>query len=86
MLEPGAPSEPHCPPSSVQRWSWWSCSLLAASSCLPISPRSSTWRALPWCWGLRSLAASAGPLHKCFFRKLISVSPPGRVGGQVNPG
>lgn len=79
-LEPQVPSELYCSSPSVQPWSWWSFSSLGASSCLPISPHSSMWRALPWCWGLHSSVASAGPLHKYFCRKLNWVSPWGGLG------
>ncbi|XP_071067851.1 solute carrier family 35 member C2 isoform X3 [Dasypus novemcinctus] len=57
-------------PNSERPWSWWSSSLLGASSCSPTSPRSSTWRASPWCWAPRSLAASAGPSPRCSCRRL----------------
>ncbi|XP_037667740.1 solute carrier family 35 member C2 isoform X4 [Choloepus didactylus] len=56
--------------SLEQPWSWWWSSLPGASSCSPISPHSSTWRASPWCWAPRSLAAFAGPSPRCFCRRL----------------
>ncbi|XP_021094678.1 solute carrier family 35 member C2 isoform X2 [Heterocephalus glaber] len=60
--------------SLVQHWSWWSCSLLEASSCSPTSLPSSTWRALPWCWQPRSLVAFAGPSPRCSCRRPSWVS------------
>ncbi|XP_036178485.1 solute carrier family 35 member C2 isoform X6 [Myotis myotis] len=54
-----------------RRWSWWSSSSPGASSCSPTSPRSSTWRALPWCWGPRSSVAFAGPSRRFSCRRRI---------------
>lgn len=56
-------------PASVRPWSWWSSSSPGAYSCSPTSPRNSTWRALPWCWGPHSSVASAGPSPRCSCRR-----------------
>ncbi|XP_073861541.1 solute carrier family 35 member C2 isoform X7 [Macaca fascicularis] len=56
--------------SLARHWSWWSSSSPGVSSCSPTSPHSSTWRALPWCWGPHSSVAFAGPSPRCSCRRL----------------
>ncbi|XP_011765248.2 solute carrier family 35 member C2 isoform X3 [Macaca nemestrina] len=63
-----AATAPH--PTSARHWSWWSSSSPGVSSCSPTSPHSSTWRALPWCWGPHSSVAFAGPSPRCSCRRL----------------
>ncbi|XP_059562859.1 solute carrier family 35 member C2 isoform X5 [Myotis daubentonii] len=71
LVRPQHPLSPSCPLRCGRRWSWWSSSSPGASSCSPTSPRSSTRRALPWCWGPRSSVAFAGPSRRFSCRRRI---------------
>ncbi|XP_015425852.1 PREDICTED: solute carrier family 35 member C2 isoform X1 [Myotis davidii] len=71
LVRPQHPLSPSYPLRCGRRWSWWSSSSPGASSCSPTSPRSSTWRALPWCWGPRSSVAFAGPSRRFSCRRRI---------------
>ncbi|XP_014391850.1 PREDICTED: solute carrier family 35 member C2 isoform X6 [Myotis brandtii] len=71
LVRPQHPLSPSSPLRCGRRWSWWSSSSPGASSCSPTSPRSSTWRALPWCWGPRSSVAFAGPSRRFSCRRRI---------------